>query len=559
MHRNLLWDVIQRQRGDIGGAVMECVTNSIEAGATRCSITIASDRITVEDDGRGFATRQEVEDYFEVFGKSDERKAESTRWAQFQMGRAQAWCWGRTTYRTRTHRMAVDLRNSGGDLAYTLEEGLEDVPGCRVDIELYDALDASAIGRLESDVARTVKYVATPVVVNGVTVSEDPSLLKWDYETEDAWVRFGGTNVAVYNLGAFVCNVYDRSVGATVVSKLPLLVNFARTHIGACPVWKRILTELRSRSREAVVTKKRLSMREAAVAVREWEDGELSAMQLLDVQIMRDTNGKHWSFTSLRVAGVKRVGSAARGSIAADVAMQHRRGVVFDDAHFSTVFTRTMRETTQAKFMRLARLLSVDLEWVAVETMTDGLDLSHDLLKTADLTARERRVLAALPHANRELARLARQNVRTLHIGRSATAEAWTDARNLIAFDRDTLRLQLKSKGANDAAFLLLLLAHEYSHIAGDSLTHDGAFHERFHKLCRYLHRYVGGVAARLDGKPGSDSPVDGAPATEAVAAATRTRTRPRPAVEAQLSMMALFELEPVQPKARPRNRSRRA
>jgi hypothetical protein len=38
MHPRLLWDVITRQSGTIGKAILEGVMNSIDAGATKCEI-----------------------------------------------------------------------------------------------------------------------------------------------------------------------------------------------------------------------------------------------------------------------------------------------------------------------------------------------------------------------------------------------------------------------------------------------------------------------------------------------------------------------------------------
>ena len=121
MHQNLLRDVIERQAGTIDKAVLEQVMNLIEAGATRGDITITPKRIVVKDDGVGFQSREEIEAAFEVFGKSDERKLENKRYARFQMGRGQGFAFARTTYRTRTFEMFVDIRDEELGLGYVLK------------------------------------------------------------------------------------------------------------------------------------------------------------------------------------------------------------------------------------------------------------------------------------------------------------------------------------------------------------------------------------------------------------------------------------------------------
>lgn len=489
MHQNLLWDVIERQRGDVSGALMECVTNSIEAGATSCNITVEPTRIVVEDDGRGFATRQEIEAYFEVFGKSDERKAASTKWAAFSMGRAQAWCWGRTTYRTRTFEMVVDLRSCTGEIAYTLVEGLEDRAGCRVEIELYEALEPGPIARIAGDTARTVEYVDTPVTVNGVLVSKDPKTLKWDVETDDAWVRFVGQSLKVYNLGAYVTDAYSRDLGtgAIVVTKKPLKVNFARNSIGVCPVWKRILSDLRSRSKRRVIAKKRLNATEARFVVEQWAEGSLTATEVYRMPILRDTNGKQWSLESIGRAGLGNYALDDRESIRADKAMQAGLGIVLDSAHVGSVLGGYLAGGHSRAADRLdrliayvARIIPLKLKRVRREELYAKIELTHDLVAEADYKPSEREAIVMLNSMQWQIAhRLGVAKRRRVLLGRSETAYAWTDANSWIAIDRGYLARCVRT--TSGFASLLLTIAHEYAHTEGDPLTHDASFYERFH------------------------------------------------------------------------------
>lgn len=513
MHSNLLWDVIERQRGDMSGALMECVTNSIEAGASVCAIAIEPTRIVVEDDGRGFSTRLEIEEYFEVFGKSDERKAASTKWAAFSMGRAQAWCWGKTTYRTRTFEMVVDLRSCSGDIAYTLVEGLEDRPGCRVEVDLYEAIAPGPLARIAGDAARAIEYVDTPVTINGVRASKDPRTLSWDVETDDAWVLYTGKSLKVYNIGAYVSSFHssDLGTGAVVVTKKPLKVNFARNAIGTCPVWKRILADLRSRTKQRVITKKRFNANEARFVIEQWADGSLTAAEVYRMPILRDTNGKPWSLESVRRSGIGTYSLDEKESMRADKAMQAGIAVVLDSVHATSVFGGFLSGGHGGAVDRLDRLIAdvsrvfpLELKWARRENLYSTLDVTQDLVADADYRPSERVAVDMLNTMQWMIAhKFGVKKRRRILLGRSDTAYAWTDANSWIAIDRKYLARSVRA--TSGFAELLLTLAHEYAHTEGDPRTHDGQFYERFHDFAHKAAGLVDDIARsfekRLDGK----------------------------------------------------------
>src|ERR1041385_2565716 len=69
MHEKLLLDVIRKQAGTIQKACLEAVMNSIEAGAGEVIVEINTSTILITDNGRGFQSRQEIEQFFETFGQ----------------------------------------------------------------------------------------------------------------------------------------------------------------------------------------------------------------------------------------------------------------------------------------------------------------------------------------------------------------------------------------------------------------------------------------------------------------------------------------------------------
>lgn len=55
MHPKLLLDVIRRQAGTLGKAILESAMNAVDAKATRCNIKLSATTLEVSDNGLGFA------------------------------------------------------------------------------------------------------------------------------------------------------------------------------------------------------------------------------------------------------------------------------------------------------------------------------------------------------------------------------------------------------------------------------------------------------------------------------------------------------------------------
>ncbi|MDA8382828.1 MAG: ATP-binding protein, partial [Betaproteobacteria bacterium] len=88
MHPHLLYDVIKQQAGSFSKALMEAVQNAIDAGSTQVSVNFDGARFDIEDDGRGFADRRSIEEFFETFGTPHtESSDEAPRYGRFRMGR----------------------------------------------------------------------------------------------------------------------------------------------------------------------------------------------------------------------------------------------------------------------------------------------------------------------------------------------------------------------------------------------------------------------------------------------------------------------------------------
>jgi len=74
MHQALLGNVIKEQAGTVQKAILEAVMNAVDAGSTYTNVTIEPDHVRVVDDGRGFQSKLEVEEWFETFGTPHDEK-----------------------------------------------------------------------------------------------------------------------------------------------------------------------------------------------------------------------------------------------------------------------------------------------------------------------------------------------------------------------------------------------------------------------------------------------------------------------------------------------------
>lgn len=303
MHEKLLLDVIKRQAGSLQKAVLEGVMNSIEAGSKKVEVTLSSDKLCIDDSGRGFRNKKEVEDWFETFGQPH-KESENKKWAQFRMGRGQLFAFGQNMWRTGEFQMDVDIEQR---LGYDLKAGLSHHDGCRVEVQLYSPISDREISYTSREIATYVKYVSVPVIVNGVEVNTSPENEKWGKESnEDAYIKLTDSSrgVEIYNLGVFVCRypVYEFGTSGIVVTKKRIDVNFARNDvIKSCPVYKRIKSVIdksekvgRNRQKKELSDEERINLVDRILSKElEFDDYKAS-------KIFVDTNGYAWSYQSIK-------------------------------------------------------------------------------------------------------------------------------------------------------------------------------------------------------------------------------------------------------------------
>lgn len=490
MHPKLLLDVIKRQAGTPHKAVLEGVMNAIEAGASKVNIDFKIEDDTailrISDNGKGITQKKEIEDFFETFGTPHD-ESEGKIWAQFRMGRGQLFSFGKNVWRTGQFCMSVDIKNDG--LEYNLDKGLPIQRGCEVKVEFYRnpiGYDYPSIASLKDNIQQQIEFMNVPVIFNGEQLNSSPEKLNWSTEDDDAYYLFGvGTDVSIYNLGAFVMKMPEYTAGVTgiVVSKKQLKVNFARNDIqNDCEVYARIREIIRAnrvkrtnrRHRAALTDGERIS---TLLDIR--DTGGHDIENWLTLGLLRTTSGQTVKLDDMR-KNVQPWSFARSSDQRADRVMQMKTGMVLDDKILSELryggeqksfFEWLLSNTGVAdNFNHLLKT------WRPFSEMTQGINNTYRILGSNELTSKEKFIL-------RTLSSYDCWNDRVLAIGVSDTANAWTDVCSYIAIDRLFLKSLYLPYGAHK---LCGVLAHELAHdeATTGSHNHGPEFYERFHNIC---------------------------------------------------------------------------
>ena len=517
VHPDIIFNLIQAQAGTLGKAVLECIMNSIDAGATHCDIELESERLRITDDGQGFRSRKEIEDWFEVFGFPHEIGEANRRvYGQFGIGRAQLWSFASTVWETATFRMDVDIKRRGLD--YHLQEDRSPaVKGVRIEGRFYERLRPSELMELEKELSELAYYAQIPVSFNGKAINHDPRGEKWDFTTEDAWIRVKDSGeLKVYNLGVLVRRYpgYGTGCGGVVVTKpeVRLKLNMARNDIlvSECGVWKRIKPFLQKKCDERMREKQtRLSEAELENTAKRLLAGELTTREVEKIRLVTDINGRGYTLEQF-LRRPEPVATAGRGSRIAERVHQARAAFVLAPV----TLERFEAETPSRLKAKLLRVLKRDREGferqlqdrVFVDDMAEVAHVfkdGHDVIPESQWTKQERAALQALSmHQYRLVAAMIaagslpeHARARRLRLGVSDTAEMWTDGRCSVWVERDTLKVM--KQGISGVQAIVNVLAHEYLHDQADmgSHQHDTEFLERYHELtCSREHGMLGEV-----------------------------------------------------------------
>lgn len=523
LHPKILLTIMREQAGSLSKALSELVMNSVDAGATRIDITIGESGFTVADDGHGFTSLEQLENFFEVFGTPHEEG--DAYYGRFRIGRGQIMSYARTTWRSGPFEMRVDIAGGAADLGYDLLTHAEIVSGCRIDGEFYKPNKIWSFNEdnfnwgIDDDFRRLIRYIPIPVFINGRQSNRMPSEEQWDFEDELAWYRFyrDDRDLGIYNRGVLVEHKKAAyfGTGGVVVTKQPLMVNMARNALieHDCPTWIHIRQVIHGRYKNRLIKAKKLDMDERAKLINDLLFGEETiypheAEQLRKIRFIPDVFGEVQS-PSQFLAGANYTLFDGKHTMIAERAQTHGRAAVV----MREMFYRTRLNTEEISHYgwAIARLRSRlgmpnDIQWLDFDQLVKEMDGTAITLDDKDLTAEEMIVLDGLRYLNdRYFAKwLAGSSAkrRAVVAGVSDTMAAWTDGKTYIAVHRDALR-DIRNSGA---VKLILLMIHEYGHnessVGGHA--HDFEFYHRFHRFAvtcsvgdladQLFRRYVNGI-----------------------------------------------------------------
>ena len=499
---SIIYHLIVAQAGSLGKAALECVMNSTDAGATRIDIEITRKSITIVDDGQGFRSRKEIEAYFEVFGF--DHKDEERTYGKFGIGRGQLWSFCSTIWRTGTFKMDVDIKNKGLD--YDLVEDLVAAKGVSIEGTFYTPLKTSEVVAFEKELEELAKYLQIPLYLNKRLVNANPADQKWDHDIEQAWIRItDGSTLAVYNLGVLVRQYpsYHFGCGGVVVTKpgVRLELNMARNDIlvAQCQVWKEIRKFLQAKSDERVRTKRtRLTEHELENFARRISAGEVPLDAVENLKILTDICGRSYTIREVGrlIGGYHKIPLtvAPDGSRLGEQA--HRSKMAFVLAtktleRFGVESVQALRELLET-FSAEGRAFWDDARTEeSLEAAVPSLKEGYEVIPQRSLTKHDRAALSALRAMSNSVS-YAMQCSRSLDwsgagrevfIGVSDTAQAWTDGKTMITFERRTC--DLMKRGIGGFAALANIMVHEYLHDSADvgSHQHDEYFYERYHEM----------------------------------------------------------------------------
>lgn len=547
--KHIIFDLVFKQANSLEGAIGELIMNAFDAESTEIKINISRDGIRVQDNGRGFRSKDEITEFFEIFGRP-RNETNDNKFGRFRMGRGQIMAFTQSVWRSGGFQMDVDVKNRG--LNYTLSSVSPLQGGCCIEGEWYkplrelcrnhffhhtnpdsndDMADEQALERLLESLSRRFRYIQrVKIRINGDWVN-DNSKTDWDYE--DDTFLFKGTfdkgysrEIEVFNLGSFITRIKTSRIKAVVVTKRHMSLNVTRSEVQAdCEVLSYIMKTLRTLTPRLNPTKK-YGIEESIVLIKALIFNELSLLDVVNLKMFPDIQRSR--FYTLKDLVNKPFTIAEPNSLLAD--MVHTSGQVvlhevFNERyHFdngSEYYACSTIEALSVWFFNQSQRLSGELKkshirayhalngvtyrpLISFEGEFDG---KNKILTKEELDHSQRRVLEALQKVNKDVARLVLNKMdnnkvsikdksigivfdysRTIVIGQSAQNDGWTDSNSYIAINAQFL--SELDQGFAGGFGLISLLCHEYCHKPNSDFNgHDYDFYELYHNVVSDHHR----------------------------------------------------------------------
>lgn len=537
----IIHHIIYSQAGSIGKAIIELLMNSVDAGATSVRLSMTKSGFNCRDDGRGFASREDVLRYFGRFG-TPHQEGDAT-YGRFRLGRGQIMAHATTEWSSNSWKMTVDTRSMGYN--YDLDDLSEGTPGCTIEGNWYEPLNDLELMSAIQEIRDLVRYTTIAVELNGKIITRDPSSEKWDFEDEWAYYRAKEEGpVSIYNQGVLVR--HDSShvwgAGGLIVSKQAIDLNVSRTEIlrKTCVVWKPIAKQFGQLANEVSARlgdhRKTEARREKNARALLSGDPQITSIFQREEVITLLPGKRHVTLQDFirrarrdhkgKITIVEYGNDVPKGeAIARDGIIQVVHPQTLErfgcngQEDFQEVLERAIANVSEA-FTNGKTWSEEDLvrwfpmpELVSFSTLRDAfVERTQIVSEKTALDKETRRAWVALRWCIQQYAgacsgakrytdgRMAYDEPR-MHVllGESNSAEAWTDGDSYLAINVRIVK-RLIAEPLKTAAYIFGLVEHEIAH-KGDSLEcgHDEAFYQRYHDISiqmsperqRFMHMWL--------------------------------------------------------------------
>ena len=507
---SIIKHLIQSQAGTVSKSILELVSNSIDAGATQVRVDISPDmeKLTISDDGSGFQSENQIVQLFGTFGfdhNTDEELARNRSFGRFGLGRGQVLNFGRCTWTSNQFVIGVDLNNNATqDIFYDLKSHPQSLhKGCKVEIDLYQSLSLWEFNNLTSTLLSQLKYVSTPILVNGKLATKNLSKVSWTAREDGILFKKASGDstggLKIFNQGVYVSTVAHSKLGVSgdLSTTEPLLLNMARNEVlySQCPVWAKVKRVVAPYS--AAKKKKAMTYHDANFILSSWLSGDLSTSDVRDQELFLNILGRRNRLHYVHNFADKRITMAdSDDSQVGENVHRDKQAFVVSPKQVGDMGYHDVEEFIEAVNNRLAETrnrYSKELIAVPFNELADNYSGDYRVLSEDKLSAVARLRLKALSSINGELVHTINLalghrwneglDVRKLHVGVS-DATAWTDSRSYICIDYEYFTRACEN-GSIGIQRLIGVLIHEYCHdIHSDTdHVHGVEFYNRFHDV----------------------------------------------------------------------------
>lgn len=519
VHPGIIRHLIKEQAGTLEKAVAELVMNSVDAGATRIDLNFRRDgTFTVQDNGRGFGGRDEIERFFETFGTPHVEG--DAHFGRFRIGRGQIMAFADTNWRSGHFMMSVRLLSNAAPLGYTLTETAESVDGCQIEGEITEEnvlsdLLYSGLVRVQKDdewwhqyggeFVKAVQFVTVPIYLNGVLINTSPACCTWSFEDDFGYYLFDSTaSLKVYNQGIFVNSEPRRTfcVGGIFVSKQPIKLNMARNAWlkYACPVIQNLEKVSVKFFRAAIRESSRMNDKDLGALIYRVVRGNLAiddveAEILFDKRFILDLSGRHLSPREFMAKSHISLYDGVSSLIAERAESEGKIGILVPRMFALADLEQT--EDLAVEFMHaicdlFGKLMGVrwNIRFVSFKTIKASYSGITKQVPDADLDPKQLAAIRALRFVASDICRLTRDNrkqTRKIIAGESDTANGWTNGFDYIAINTKSLSDAFWSSQGGVTS-LVTLAVHEYCHqgaSSSDEHEHGIEFYKRYHDATR--------------------------------------------------------------------------